>query len=135
MYLCFRSLTMDKGWIKVMIKFSVEYREGVSQFLEIFKFHIDAYEQIRCPSKRCMYSNWDSLEGVEQHLLTIGISLSYTEWMYHGEVLKDFMKELVVTLWTKKMKCLVCLMIYKLRLNTNRKQRKVWRMRCRLILG
>ena len=64
-YLCFRSLTMDKGWMKVRNKFSVEYREGVSQFLEIVKFHVDAYERIRCPCKRCMNTNWDSLEGVE----------------------------------------------------------------------
>ncbi|KAA0062809.1 Cysteine-rich RLK (RECEPTOR-like protein kinase) 8 [Cucumis melo var. makuwa] len=32
-----------------------------------------------------MNSNWNSLEGVEQHLLTIGISSYYTKWVYHGE--------------------------------------------------
>ncbi|KAA0033529.1 uncharacterized protein E5676_scaffold104G00900 [Cucumis melo var. makuwa] len=30
-------------------------------------------------------SNWDSLKGVERHLLTIGMCPSYTEWVYHGE--------------------------------------------------
>ena len=32
-----------------------------------------------------MNSNWNSLEGVEQHLLTIGISSYYTKWVYHRE--------------------------------------------------
>ena len=32
-----------------------------------------------------MNLNWNSLEGVERHLLNIEISPSYTEWMYHGE--------------------------------------------------
>ncbi|TYK05495.1 CACTA en-spm transposon protein [Cucumis melo var. makuwa] len=34
-----------------------------------------------------MNLNWNSLEGVERHLLTIGISPYYTEWVYHGESL------------------------------------------------
>ena len=71
--------------MKVRNKLSVEYREGVPQFLEIVKFHVDAYERIRCPCNRCMHSNWYSLEGVEWHLLTIRISPFYTEWMYHGD--------------------------------------------------
>ena len=32
-----------------------------------------------------MNSNWNSLEGVEQHLLIIGTSIYYTEWVYHGQ--------------------------------------------------
>ncbi|TYK19075.1 GDSL esterase/lipase [Cucumis melo var. makuwa] len=32
-----------------------------------------------------MKSNWNLLEGVERHLLIIGISSYYTEWVYHGE--------------------------------------------------
>uniref|UniRef100_A0A9I9E8U7 Transposase-associated domain-containing protein n=1 Tax=Cucumis melo TaxID=3656 RepID=A0A9I9E8U7_CUCME len=76
---------MDKGWMKLRNKFSLEYREGVTQFLEVAKFLVDAYRRIRCPCKRCMNSNWNSLEGVERRLLTIGTSPYYTEWVYHGE--------------------------------------------------
>ncbi|KAA0040125.1 GDSL esterase/lipase [Cucumis melo var. makuwa] len=32
-----------------------------------------------------MNLNWNSLEDVEQHLLTIRISPCYTEWVHHGE--------------------------------------------------
>ena len=32
-----------------------------------------------------MNSNWDSLEGVELHLLTTTIASSYIDWVYHGE--------------------------------------------------
>ena len=38
-YLRSRSLMMDKGWMKLKNKFSVEYRESVSQFLEVAKYH------------------------------------------------------------------------------------------------
>ncbi|TYJ97500.1 uncharacterized protein E5676_scaffold85G00050 [Cucumis melo var. makuwa] len=34
-----------------------------------------------------MQESLSSLEGVERHLLTIGTSLYYTEWVYHGESL------------------------------------------------
>ncbi|TYK15037.1 uncharacterized protein E5676_scaffold45G00790 [Cucumis melo var. makuwa] len=77
---------MGKGWMKLKNKFSFEYREGVSQFLEVAKFQVNIdYGQIRCPCKRCINSNWNSLKGVKRHLLTIGISPYCTEWVYHGK--------------------------------------------------
>ncbi|KAA0032412.1 CACTA en-spm transposon protein [Cucumis melo var. makuwa] len=81
------TLVMDKGWMKLRNKLSLEYRHGVTQFLEFAKFYVDAYGRLRCPCKRCLNLNWSSLEGVERHLLTIGISPYYTEWVYHGESL------------------------------------------------
>ena len=128
--------------MKFKNKFSVDYKEVVSQFLEVTKVYVDDYKQISRPCKRCMNSLLESLEGVERYLLTIGISPSFTDQVYHGElvcieVYKDlikelvgtlFMKELAVTIFMKKMNCWVCLMIYKLRLNMMKKQRKVWRM-------
>ncbi|KAA0055996.1 CACTA en-spm transposon protein [Cucumis melo var. makuwa] len=80
---------MDKGWMKLRNKFSLEHRHGVTQFLEFAKFHVDVYGRLRCPCKRCLNLNWSSLEGVERHLLTNGISPYYTEWVYHGESLSS----------------------------------------------
>uniref|UniRef100_A0A9I9EIH5 Transposase-associated domain-containing protein n=1 Tax=Cucumis melo TaxID=3656 RepID=A0A9I9EIH5_CUCME len=65
---------MDKGWMKLRNKFFLEYRKGVTQFLKVVKFHIDAYERITCPYMRCMDLNWNLIEGMERYLLTIGIS-------------------------------------------------------------
>ena len=76
---------MDKSWMKLRNKFSIEFKEGVSQFLEVAKNHIDQYKRIRYPCKRCMNSNWDSLEGAERYLLVIEVSPSYTNWVYNGE--------------------------------------------------
>ena len=70
---------MDKSWMKLRNKLSVEYREGVSQFLEVLKFHVDAYKRIRGPCNRCMNSIWELLDVVERHLLIIGIASSYTD--------------------------------------------------------
>ena len=75
----------NKGLMKLKNKFLVEYRDGVSQFLELAKYPVDNYEWTRCPCKRCMNSIWDSLKGVKRHLLTIGISPSCTGSVYHGE--------------------------------------------------
>ena len=69
---------MDKGWMKLRNKFSIQYREGGTQFLEVAKFQVNDYRHIKCPCKRCINSNWNSLEGVEQYLLTIKIFPSYT---------------------------------------------------------
>ena len=33
-------------------------------------------------TKNCINSIWESLEGMERHLLTYGISPSYCEWVY-----------------------------------------------------
>ena len=38
---------MDKGWMKLRNKFSVKYRESVSQFLEVAKYQVDKYEQTK----------------------------------------------------------------------------------------
>ncbi|KAA0045434.1 CACTA en-spm transposon protein [Cucumis melo var. makuwa] len=76
---------MDKSLMNVRNKLSIEYKEELFKFLDFAKYHVDEYGRIRCPCERCMNSNWDSLEGVERHLLTIEMCPSYTEWVYHGE--------------------------------------------------
>ncbi|TYK13640.1 (R)-mandelonitrile lyase 1-like [Cucumis melo var. makuwa] len=60
---------MDKGWMKLRDKFSVEYREGMSQFLEVAKYHIDDYRQTRCPCKRYSVYHEESVnlhKGIER---------------------------------------------------------------------
>ncbi|TYJ97044.1 uncharacterized protein E5676_scaffold506G001100 [Cucumis melo var. makuwa] len=58
-----------------------------SVFVVVLPSSLAAVCHFRCPCKRCLNLNWSSLEGVERHLLTIGISPYYTEWVYHGESL------------------------------------------------
>ena len=61
------------------------YMEGVTQFLEKAKFHVNNLGKTRCPCKNCMNTVWKSLDGVERHLLTYGMSPLYSQWVYHGE--------------------------------------------------
>ncbi|TYK02468.1 CACTA transposable element [Cucumis melo var. makuwa] len=44
-------LTMDKSWMNIRNKLSIEYREGVFKFLDIVKYHVDEYGLIRYPAK------------------------------------------------------------------------------------
>uniref|UniRef100_A0A9I9E901 CACTA en-spm transposon protein n=1 Tax=Cucumis melo TaxID=3656 RepID=A0A9I9E901_CUCME len=54
---------MDKGWMKLRNMFSFEYREGVTQFLEFAKFHVDAYGRIRCPRQEMYELKLDLTRG------------------------------------------------------------------------
>ncbi|KAA0042484.1 NBS-LRR type resistance protein [Cucumis melo var. makuwa] len=78
------NFVVDFGWLS--------YSYGVGRmrrlkYLVVNNEVVLAILQLWCPCKRCMNLNWNSLEGVERHLLTIGISLYYTEWVYRGESL------------------------------------------------
>ena len=39
----------------------------------------------RCPCKYCQNSMTQTLDKVERHLFTYGISSLYNKWVYHGE--------------------------------------------------
>ena len=68
---------MDKEWIKLRDKLSIEYVEGVSRFLERAKLYVNGSGKTRCPCKKCMKAMWKPIDGVERHLFINGISPSY----------------------------------------------------------
>ena len=61
------------------------YMEGITQFLEKAKSHVNNFGKTRCPCKNCMNTVRESLDRVRRHLLTYGMSPSYRQWVYHGE--------------------------------------------------
>ena len=55
---------MNKNWIQLRDKFLMAYIEGVTQFLEKAKSHVNNFGKTRCPCKNCMNTVWESLDGV-----------------------------------------------------------------------
>jgi len=78
---------MDRDWIKLKNRFSRDYIEGVSQFMEVAKRHVNDAGKTSCPCRNCQNSMTQSLNVVEQHLFTYGISPLYSKWVYHGEAI------------------------------------------------
>ena len=76
---------MNKDWIKLRDRCSKEYIDGVAQFMEVAKCHVNREGQTRCPCKNCQNSTYQTLDRVQGHLFANGISPSYRQWVYHGE--------------------------------------------------
>ncbi|KAL4021061.1 hypothetical protein IC575_019850 [Cucumis melo] len=76
---------MNRDWIKLKHRFSSDYIHGVAQFMEVAKCHVNDVGKTRCPCKYCQNSMTQTLDGVERHLFTYGISSVYNKWVYHGE--------------------------------------------------
>ena len=76
---------MNRDWIKLKNRFSSDYIHGVAQFMEVAKCHVNDVGKTRCPCKYCQNSMTQTLDGVERHLFTYGISSVYNKWVYHGE--------------------------------------------------
>ena len=53
--------------------------------MEVAKCHVNDVRKIRCLCKYCENSMTQTLDGIERHLFTYGISYLYNKWVYHGE--------------------------------------------------
>ncbi|KAA0047711.1 hypothetical protein E5676_scaffold648G001770 [Cucumis melo var. makuwa] len=62
-------------------------RDGVAQFIEVAKCYVNDVGKTRCPCKYCQNSMTQTLNGVERHLFTYGISSSYDKWVNYGEAM------------------------------------------------
>ena len=47
---------MTRDWIKLKIRFSIDYIEGVAQFMKVAKCHVNDVGKTRYPCKYCQNS-------------------------------------------------------------------------------
>ncbi|KAL3839280.1 hypothetical protein ACJIZ3_023871 [Penstemon smallii] len=75
---------MDRSWMKLDDYTSADYANGVRSFIK-FELEHTSNDQILCPCRRCLnlFSYTPSL--VKLHLLSNGIDVGYSKWLYHGE--------------------------------------------------
>ena len=76
---------MDRNWMSSLDRLSVEYRNGVYEFVEVAKQHIDAEGRVRCPCVKSLNRKRKRLDEVHNHLYMPGISPTYPTWIYQGE--------------------------------------------------
>ena len=62
-----------------------EYADGVKEFLDLARNHLNKDGNTRCPCRNCQNMDWKSLDDVERHLYKNGMSYSYQKWVFHGE--------------------------------------------------
>uniref|UniRef100_A0A9I9EDR2 Uncharacterized protein n=1 Tax=Cucumis melo TaxID=3656 RepID=A0A9I9EDR2_CUCME len=73
--------------MKLRNKFFLEYREGVTQFLEFVKFHVDAYGRIKVSMREMYELKLELTRGCGMISTDYWNIPYYTEWVYHGESL------------------------------------------------
>ena len=78
---------MDITWIKHHdTKFSARHRRGVADFLEFVKAHLGDHN-VLCPCSDCLNNEPPTTQRqVHDHLHLHKMSVSYTNWIYHGEL-------------------------------------------------
>lgn len=81
---------MDKSWMRLPDRFSREYIAGVNAFIEFACEHNGENNFIFFPCERCLNISQMGANDVQTHLVLYGIQLSYTKWVFHGEVANNY---------------------------------------------
>ncbi|KAJ9543051.1 hypothetical protein OSB04_022758 [Centaurea solstitialis] len=79
-------MAIDKSWTTLRRRNSDEFWNGLQEFMEIAKEHVNSSGFVRCPCTRCLNMLSQKPDVVEAHIHAYGWQASYTTWVYHGEV-------------------------------------------------
>ena len=78
---------MDQSWMKAS-RISDEYENWVDQFLEFAQQNAQELGgKYLCPCVKCGNERRHVVNNIKTHLICDGIILSYTRWIWHGELL------------------------------------------------
>ncbi|XP_063937878.1 uncharacterized protein LOC108203864 [Daucus carota subsp. sativus] len=83
---------MDRSWMDKPDKLSVEYANGINEFITVAQNCVDSGGKVLCPCCRCVNKESQKLNVIKLHLLTSGFQNTYKIWYYHGEQ-RDNMEE------------------------------------------
>lgn len=76
---------MDHQWVKNGDRASLEYVDGVKEFLSVAKQTLNSNGLTLCPCANCLNSRLQNISVIGVHLANVGIDKSYTRWVHHGE--------------------------------------------------
>src|SRR5215216_4987229 len=78
---------MDMTWITSARRFSAAYVKGVENFMNFIRAEYGGPKSdVLCPCSSCMNSVTRPQSMVQNHLHLYGMSVTYTRWVHHGEV-------------------------------------------------
>ncbi|CAN6172856.1 unnamed protein product [Urochloa humidicola] len=75
---------MDKSWLRAP-RWSVEYDEGLRNFIELAFSTSAQHNRILCPCLNCGNNYWLEAEDIRDHLISVGFMDGYTSWILLGE--------------------------------------------------
>ncbi|KAD7477602.1 hypothetical protein E3N88_00738 [Mikania micrantha] len=80
-------MTIDKSWISLRNRRCLEFLNGLNNFMEIARNHVNSEGKACCPCVRCANSDHllQDLSTIYAHEHDRGFLQSYTTWVYHGE--------------------------------------------------
>ena len=70
---------INKNWMQIDNRLSIDYRNGVKDFLDFAFKHADLRDKIWCPCIKCNKTQYKSRDDVEADLVIHGIVPSYTQ--------------------------------------------------------
>lgn len=89
---------LDKKWMEINDRASLEYIKGVDLFLEFAFGQPGVSDMIRCPCNRCRNTAYKKRREVRVHLFKKGIVRNYKIWVFHGEQFVETVEPLNVDL-------------------------------------
>ncbi|KAI3699037.1 hypothetical protein L2E82_43030 [Cichorium intybus] len=92
-------MTIDKSWIKERNRRSPKFLEGLRNFIEIAKSHVDDEGKAFCPCRDCVNSYWHVMSTIYAHVHDRGFQHTYKIWTYHGE---EYPASDLDTLWAAR---------------------------------
>src|SRR3954470_19625695 len=78
-------MTIDKSWIKLANRRSLEFQDGLKQFVERARNYVNEQGCVSCPCNRCNNFDTQTINIVEWHIFRYGFQQRYETWVYHGE--------------------------------------------------
>ncbi|XP_062074100.1 uncharacterized protein LOC133778247 isoform X1 [Humulus lupulus] len=78
-------MSIDKSWINLTDRLSDEYEAGVMDFLQRARQCVDSRGLVKCPCRRCVNVEFQTIDVLENHLFVNGFLRKYTNWHWHGE--------------------------------------------------
>ncbi|GJX46907.1 Myb domain protein 62 [Tanacetum coccineum] len=81
---------MDKSWMNITHRLSdPRYELGVNEFLDFAYRNKQVSSKVPCPCKDCNNYRKHSRPTILRHLMQSGITVSYENWIHHGEPYDD----------------------------------------------
>ena len=87
------NMPIDKSWTMIKSWKSVDYINGVKDFVEHESNFVDSSGKVICSCKKCVNMNFERIVVLRVHRLQNGFHEFYTEWIFHGDTSQNPINE------------------------------------------
>ncbi|KAL7593473.1 hypothetical protein Lser_V15G33749 [Lactuca serriola] len=76
---------MGHQWVKIENRTSIEYVNGVKEFLNVARHTLNSNGLTSYPCSNCLNSRLQNISVITSRLISVGTDESYTRWVHHGK--------------------------------------------------